>query len=104
MGFQQENSARNRSTTRPANIESQVDSLLDEMAKLGLFMKKKKGDARGAGASRQEQNLRERLCYYCREPGRGASRCPKNPHRNTVCPRCGKLEHSEATCWTKVKQ
>lgn len=43
----------------------------------------------------------ERICSYCKNPGHGARRCAKNPHRNVRCPICERMDHGEETCLYK---
>lgn len=45
----------------------------------------------------------EKICFYCRKRGYGAGRCPENPKRDKLCPKCGKSGHGEETSWSKSK-
>lgn len=73
-------------------LESKVDALTDRFAERALLVKK-------------DQNVGQfeagRICSFCKEPGHGANRCSSNPNRDKRCTTCGKIGHSETTCWSK---
>lgn len=103
-GLSQDPTLRIPSAVRPSNVEQKVDVLADEMANLSLFIKRQKETGSKNSPPARGGKQGERLCSYCREPGHGASRCPKNLPRNTIFLSCDKLGHSEAIFWTKIKQ
>ena len=73
-------------------LESKVDALTDWFAELALLVKKNQNVV---------QSEPGRICSFCKEPGHGANRCSSNPNRDRRCPICGKIGHSETTCWSK---
>ena len=85
-----------RPDTPVANVKNKVDALVDQPPQLTSLIKKL---VTRQGGYRSE-NFRP--CSYCKENGHGANKCLFNPHRDTICPRCGKKGHAEYTCCATI--
>lgn len=73
-----------------------MDKFVDQFAELSLLLKKRL-DVTTPSVKTDADDF----CSYCNQKGRRASRCQRNPRRDTLCTICGRSGHSEATFWSK---
>lgn len=79
-------------------MESRMEDLSEMMSNLHLVIKKSHTTPKSGNPGKKLEDI---TCSFCNETGHYANKCPKNPHRNTKCTRCGKQGHTESSCWVR---